>query len=354
MKRRMATVLFVVIVFGGFVALGSVITQLPHGTGRSSSLDLFAARTGALTTTLDAFIAEQHPFYSPARTVTALVRFILFREGLGPVVLGRDSVLFTREEFEITREDAQTLQTRVAHIADVSRQLQARGQELVVVLVPSKSRVLSAYVPRRWRRLADTQRYTQVLRGLEEHGVVAVDALAAMRDHPDESELFLSFDTHWTVAGSSVVAEKTYQVLAARAPIDPDRREEFSLIPQDEVFHTGDLTVFLPLGPFSSLAGVTPERVTPVRAGETTPGDLFTLPDIPVVLIGTSFSAGQLWSFPELLKYHLQADLVNLAEEGRGPFAPMEEFLSEGPPEGVEPQIVVWEIPERYMTGQLP
>jgi alginate O-acetyltransferase complex protein AlgJ len=354
MKLRIATALLILVILSGFIGSGTLLVDPPVETRLASVMDISAVGTGELTATIDATIADHHPFSRPARALSGLIRFILFREGTGPVVIGDDGMLFTQEEFEVTRADPQILQKRIDRITRTARELQQQGQELVVVIVPAKGRVLASYVPRRLRQLALSERYTQVIQGLREEGVVVVDALSAMRAHPRQTDLFLRHDTHWTITGSTIVAKEIQAVLTDLALPDPQRGAEFFLATLDTVSHTGDLTVFVPLGRFASLVGIEAERITPVQAQATTPGDLFALPDIPVVLVGTSFSAGQLWSFPEILKYYLQADLVNLAEEGKGPFAPMERFLSEGPPEGVYPQVVIWEIPERYMTGQLP
>ncbi len=43
-------------------------------------------------------------------------------------------------------------------------------------------------------------------------------------------------------------------------------------------------------------------------------------------------------------------DVVNLAREGDGPFAPMAEFLSSGELKRLSPKLVIWEIPERYLV----
>jgi alginate O-acetyltransferase complex protein AlgJ len=70
-----------------------------------------------------------------------------------------------------------------------------------------------------------------------------------------------------------------------------------------------------------------------------------------VVLVGTSYSAGPLWSFDSALKVTLQADVLNVAEQGRGPFEPMQELLGSGVLADVQADVVIWEIPERYFLS---
>jgi len=41
---------------------------------------------------------------------------------------------------------------------------------------------------------------------------------------------------------------------------------------------------------------------------------------------------------------------MNVAEEGRGPFRPMQNYLDGDTISDVPPKIVIWEIPERYVT----
>ena len=71
-----------------------------------------------------------------------------------------------------------------------------------------------------------------------------------------------------------------------------------------------------------------------------------------VAVVGTSYSADSRWSFTEALKISLQADVLSVAAAGEGPFAPMAEYLESDTLSELPPQLVIWEIPERYVTSR--
>lgn len=71
------------------------------------------------------------------------------------------------------------------------------------------------------------------------------------------------------------------------------------------------------------------------------------------MLVGTSYSANELWDFPGALRKHLGRDLINVAEEGDGPLVPMVSYLNSSDFENHPPQVVIWEFPERYLAQPL-
>jgi alginate O-acetyltransferase complex protein AlgJ len=77
--------------------------------------------------------------------------------------------------------------------------------------------------------------------------------------------------------------------------------------------------------------------------------DLFGDEDIPVTLVGTSYSANSKWGFADFLKENFGTDVLNAADEGMGPFETMKKYLNDGAFKKTPPKLVVWEIPERYL-----
>lgn len=66
-----------------------------------------------------------------------------------------------------------------------------------------------------------------------------------------------------------------------------------------------------------------------------------------MAIVGSSYSANATWSFEAQLKA-AALDVINFAEEGKGPFKPMETFLAEKLSQQPGLKYVVWEIPLRY------
>lgn len=104
-------------------------------------------------------------------------------------------------------------------------------------------------------------------------------------------------------------------------------------------------------GAFHALIGPAAEVIevpttVALDAGQGLFGDVAT----DIVLIGTSFSARTEFNFAGFLQQATGMTVVNLAVEGQGPFAPMQAALDAGTITDLSPSIVIWEIPERYIS----
>jgi alginate O-acetyltransferase complex protein AlgJ len=108
----------------------------------------------------------------------------------------------------------------------------------------------------------------------------------------------------------------------------------------------------LPLGSFQERIGpafdALSEQTTEV-ARESLGGGLFGESTIPVTLVGTSYSANPLWNFEGALKEALGADVLNVANQGEGPVVPMRDYLTGAEFRDAPPDLVIWEIPERFI-----
>lgn len=123
------------------------------------------------------------------------------------------------------------------------------------------------------------------------------------------------------------------------------------------VTHRGDLLRFVRLGKLVEWAEPQPDTLVPLQARLVNNGggsDLFDDNEIPVVLVGTSYSANPLWSFESALKLEIGADVMNVADEGLGPIEPMAGYLQSDTFVGSQPKLVIWEIPERFMAKPYP
>jgi alginate O-acetyltransferase complex protein AlgJ len=165
-------------------------------------------------------------------------------------------------------------------------------------------------------------------------------------------DVFHPTDTHWTALGSLVAAESISQAISEAFPALVLPRADFAAASSEEVEFTGDLVSYLSLGSLEERLGPPRLRVTLTslrRVDEESLG-LFGTPEIPVTLVGTSYSADPRWGFEAALKRTLESDVLTVASEGRGPFAPMEGYLTGDTVDEFPPRLVIWEIPERYVT----
>ena len=288
-----------------------------------------------------------------------LLRYALFAEGGRGVLVGRDGWLFTTEEFEVVRLDEAPAVPYLELVGDVHRALAARGVALVVALVPAKTSIYPEHLGRRYTVPARFEgRYASLRARLSAMGVQAPNLEGPLREARTRQAVFLRTDTHWTPAGARAAAEALAPFIVPELEGRGSPRTAFVGTAGDEQAYRGDLLSFIRLGQWFERFGPPPDTLTRTRAvlDETqgTEGEKVGLFDdivIPVVLVGTSYSAGPLWGFDDALKVALQADVLNVAEEGRGPFLPMQALLEGSVLADVRPDVVVWEIPERYFEA---
>ena len=286
----------------------------------------------------------------PAVAAWGLLKYRLFGEGNRGVLVGRDGWLFTAEEFE--PRAAPALRIGLQEVREAKAALDRLGVNLVIALVPAKARIY----PERLGRYALPGklggRYRELLGRLADLGIPAPDLLGPLLAGKQGGQVFLRTDTHWTPLGAQIAAKvlapEVEKLLAAAG----SPRARFETHPEGEREYRGDLLNFIPLGPFAQRWGPPADRV---RESVTSREDaeeagLFEHLVIPVVLVGTSYSAGALWNLEGALKAAVSADVLNVSEQGQGALAPMTKLLGSPVLADVQARVVVWEIPERYFA----
>ena len=349
-----SALLFVTALAGGLLLtvaglLWSGAADGPARRLRSASAEV---TDGSVTAVVDSVIEERHPLRDAALAVLAAGRYVLFGEALGEAVVGREGMLFTLEEFERHPHDERVLAERLDEIVRIRDALRAREIALVVAILPSKARVLSADLSARWAELADHHRYDEALQRLRLGSVHVVGAAESLAT-PGGQRRFFARDTHWTPQGSAAVAGQIAATAEEAGLLQGIDRVAYQRVSDGTAPVPGDLMRFLPVGRWRRVLGLPEETAEVYRASQPEGAGALGLFDelsIPVALVGTSFSRDPRWGFEAALKVALEADVLNVAEEGEGPFEPMRAYLSGETISEVPPRLVVWEIPERYLT----
>ncbi|MHA6345153.1 alginate O-acetyltransferase AlgX-related protein [Roseivivax sp. CAU 1761] len=305
---------------------------------------------GGATAALDDLYSAEQPHRDLAVSALGAARYLGLGEGRPGVTVGRDGWLFTDEEMR-PAEPAQ-IATGLEQVRAVAAQLAEHGAELVVIPLPAKVDLYRDRGPD-GTGAAMAEQYAAFRDGLAAAGIAHVDARPALRAAASETPVFLTRDTHWTPDGARAVA----QAAAASNAIEPGGTEFVRRADRPEEF-VGDLVSFVTSEALAPEIGLAPERVTPYVAEEAggTSGGIFATEaaSIDTVLVGTSYSANPNWSFAPALKLALGRDILNLAEEGQGPFAPMQALLSDPALAETPPRYVLWEIPVRYLGEVAP
>ncbi len=319
--------------------LGRDIAEMPRSVS--------AYLSGEAATQIDSYYKKIMPHRVPSIDVMGAARYAIFREGRPGVVVGNDGWLFSREEFAAPLDRTADLAEAAAGVAEVHALLADKGINLVVVPLPAKADIYrehlgDATIPDDLAGL-----YDDFIALLDREGIRTVDTRQPMLMAKTGGQLFLTTDTHWTPLGAGIAAGAVSQELGV------SNSGAYAISPAAAADREGDLAKFIVTGELAPLVGLGPESVTPYRATTSTDAasgdDIFGPSSIPYVLTGTSYSANELWSFTDSLKAALGADVLNMAEEGKGPVAPMRALLASDTLNDNPPETVIWEFPVRYL-----
>lgn len=300
---------------------------------------------GELTRHFESHYDEVFPAKTFGTNLWAAIQFLLFGEGRSGVVVGENGWLYTQEEFCDHTDADVKIDARLHLIERVRDEMQQRDTQLVVALLPAKTRMYPEHLGDRQPAALHRDLYPRMQSELRRLQIAAPDLLGALARCKNEVSVFLRTDTHWTPEGAACAA------VAIASTTGVDGRQRFDTEVDAPRTHRGDLLQFLPLTPYFAALLPPPDLLVPRVTVTASPTDLFgDAPAPDTVLIGTSYSADVKWNFDGALRDALDTDVLNLAEPGKGPFAPMLAYL-ELPVARTSPKRVIWEIPERYLPA---
>ena len=265
---------------------------------------------------------------------------------------GCDGWLFLTDEMRINRHAQDNADTKAAAVLDIQQRLAKRGIELLVTVVPDKSRIGASQLCD-LRRPAQLQHRAEAwVAALNKAGVKAVDLAPTLQ--PLGAAAFLRTDTHWSETGSSAAAKAIAEHVQAMG-ISATPHTEYARTVQSPARRPGDLVHlagldWLPLGsqpaPETVAASAFSEKKSGANGGGDNLDDLFGDDNLPnVALIGTSFSRNS--NFLGFLQQALGAPVGNFAKDG-GEFSGGANTYFNNPAfKDTPPKLVIWEIPER-------
>ena len=299
--------------------------------------------SGGLSHAFDGIYKSSLPHVAPSFGLIGAARYALLNEARQGAIVGTAGWIFTDEETRAIPSNA-GLKVITAKVRDIRDELQLSGTDLVLVPLPAKIDVARAFSPDQSYGVALASLYARFVTELADDGLAVVNArtVLASGDAPG----FFATDTHWTPDGARRVAEAVatsgtieHGSLTYRREAGPERTL------------TGDLVTFVTTPGLAPLVGLPPERIVPVvQTPLTTSADIFGDVALDIVLVGTSYSANPDWGFADALMQALGRDVVSVAELGRGPLAPMQDYLASDDFAAAPPAVVIWEIPVRYLT----
>ncbi|MFV3383257.1 alginate O-acetyltransferase AlgX-related protein [Pseudomonas sp. NY15354] len=260
--------------------------------------------------------------------------------------------LFLADEFKLNRHAQDNAKAKAEAVVALQQSLKKRGIELLVSVVPDKSRIAASQLCALYRPVSLEARVQDWTAGLKAAGVATLDLAPAVR--PLGAEAYLRTDTHWSEAGAKAAAGAIAgQVKALGIAATPQKG--FDVSQEPKAVRPGDLVRlagldWLPLHLQPATEEVAPSKISEHVAEASTGGDslddLFGDDNLPnVALIGTSFSRNS--NFAGFLQQSLGAVIGNFAKDG-GEFSGAAKAYFESPAfTQTPPKLVIWEIPER-------
>jgi alginate O-acetyltransferase complex protein AlgJ len=255
--------------------------------------------------------------------------------------------LFLTDELEIHKQRAESAAFRAALASQLDKRLASRGIQLLVAVVPDKTRIEAARLCGIRRPSAFDHRVGGWLESLESQGLDTLDLTATLDGLPGER--YYHTDTHWNEAGANAAARAVKDKLRTLGWVTAANGHAITLSTR-LVERPGDLIRLagldgLPafLRPKTELS--TQTEVAPVSAAGD---DLFGDESLPAIaLVGTSYSRNS--NFAPFLEHHLGEPVANLAKDG-GDFAgAATAYFDSATFKDTPPKIVVWEVPERVI-----
>ncbi|WP_225775216.1 alginate O-acetyltransferase [Pseudomonas sp. Marseille-Q5115] len=347
---RSLRILYIAIFFGILVLMG-LWSLVSFGSFERTAQMTFL--NGKLTKAVETHYDEEFPIKRLGTNLWAAVDYKLFNEGRPGVVLGKDQWLFTDEEFKPVANGDQIEKENFELIRGVRDRLQQQGIKLVMAIIPAKARLYPEHFGDTQPASMHKDLYEQFHAQAQQAGIFAPDLMTPLQQAKPTGQVFLRTDTHWTPLGAEVVARNIGAAISAHSPINTTPVQYVTEAEQPKPYK-GDLTSFLPLDPlFTNLLpqpdSLQQKTTRAVEGAVESEDALFSDAEVPVGLVGTSYSANPHWNFLGALRESLHSDVVNYAEEGHGPILPMLKYLQSDGFKNNPPQVLVWEFPERYL-----
>ncbi|MFW0758668.1 alginate O-acetyltransferase AlgX-related protein [Pseudomonas sp. H11T01] len=260
--------------------------------------------------------------------------------------------LFLTDEFKLNRHAQANADTKANALIDIQQRLAKRGIQLLVAVVPDKSRIVTDQLCALRRPAALDGRVQGWTDALQKAGVAAIDLTSTLQ--PLGAAAYLRTDTHWSESGAGAAAKAIAQRVQALG-VTASPQKSFDVHTEDATRRPGDLVRlagidWLPLTwqPTPEIVATTQirERAVAPQGSDDNLDDLFGDDNLPnVALIGTSFSRNS--SFAGFLQQALGAPIGNFAKDG-GEFSGAANAYFINPAfKKTPPKLIVWEIPER-------
>lgn len=314
---------------------------------------LQAFREGKTTLAVEKALESHMPQRESVIAFANALRYRITGGANDQVRLGRDGWIFLTEELRYESAGEAHQRARIALLQGAAQALAAKGSTLVVALVPDKARLYGAQLQAGHYPAYAQARYGTAVQQLRQAGVSVVDMLGVLEQGKSAGAVYYRTDTHWNQRGAQLAAQAIAAVVAPMVVQEPRSRFSTQASSDESSERVGDLLRLMGLHSVPDAWRPVPDQE---RAETTTeqPGapsgaaGLFGDVSVPVVLTGTSYSLrGNVHGY---LQQALGLKVLNVARDGGGLLQATEKYLRDDAYLQSPPKVLVWEVPERFLS----
>ncbi len=347
-----STVAFIAVVVWGAIQTAFGAAQLGN-----THLNWQNFLTGKTTKAIENNLDKNRPDRNNLIAFANALRYKL-EGGVGNEVrLGKNSWLFLAEEFTYHPDGQKHLLARANLLSEISTRLKNHGTQLLVVLVPDKSKIYANQL------LSGTQpsyalgRYQEFGNALQQNNVAWVDVQTALKK--TKQQTYYQSDTHWNEIGANIAAQATATKVKELGITLPEAIFVTKKI-SPTIQRSGDLIGLMGLGNTANWLRPASDNEAPVETkkqnepntstntnGLNAGGLLGTNNNIVTTLVGTSFS--KRGNFYGYLQEALHTEILDSSKDGAGFLKSAEEYFLDGAFKSSPPKLLIWEIPERFL-----
>lgn len=296
------------------------------------------------------------PFAKRAADLERAASWLVMGDTGSRVRQGCPGWLFLADELKIHPRAELNATARAQKVIALRAQLAVQGIELLVVLVPDKTRIAAdqrCAVVRSPRLDGRVQQWSAQLQAA---GVRSLDL--ALQLKPLGSAAFLRTDSHWNEKGASAAAQVIATTLGELG-VEASPVKHFNTSLAEPALRPGDLVRLAGLDWLPLSLQPQPETVSATQFQEVAQAtsdsslaedDLFGDSQLPnVAVIGTSFSRNS--NFIPFLEDALNARVGDFSLDGGEFSGAAKAYFQSAAFQQTPPRIVVWEIPERDLQA---
>jgi alginate O-acetyltransferase complex protein AlgJ len=267
------------------------------------------------------------------------------RQSVNGVFIGQEDWLFA--SWDVLRGgDPAAIRRVTGLMSQTAATLRAAGIQVAIVLLPSRARLHSEYLPRGVTLKRDgIQRHGLALKAFREQGVLVPDlatVLAEARKQNPGHRFFFKADTHWLPSGAEIAATAFANQIRANIPLPASSQPGTRFGPPEEGEQACDLGRLLP-PPLNRQYSTEGFHFRPVLQDGLL-DDTAELADVAV--LGNSYMHPR-YGFAAMLSYQLQQPVALSWNVNQvGPYRTMLNYLASPAFRQRRPKLITWTIHE--------